>query len=77
MSERTLHRRLRELGRTFQEVLDAFRESEAERLLVSGRPSLAEVALRLGFSDQSAWNRAFRRWKGTSPTEWAASRGRR
>jgi AraC-like DNA-binding protein len=77
MSERTLHRRLRDIGRTFQEVLDGFRESETERLLVSGGPALSELALRLGFSDQSAWNRAFRRWKGTSPTEWAASRGRR
>ncbi len=77
MSERTLHRRLRDIDRAFQEVLDGFRESEAERLLSPGGPALSEVALRLGFSDQSAWNRAFRRWKGTSPTEWASSRGRR
>jgi AraC-like DNA-binding protein len=74
MSERTLHRRLREEGRTYRGVLDAFREAEAERLLSGGRGSLSEVAFRLGFADQSAWNRAFRRWKGMSPTEWLQAR---
>jgi AraC-like DNA-binding protein len=74
LSQRTLHRRLRELGRTYRGVLDAFREAEAERLLASGRASLSDVAFRLGFSDQTAWNRAFRRWKGLSPTEWLQAR---
>ena len=74
LSERTLHRRLHELGHTFRGVLDGFREAEAERLLGSGTVPLAEVALKLGFADQSAWNRAFRRWKGTSPRAWSASR---
>ena len=73
LSERTMNRRLRERGKTWRAVLDAFREAEAERLLASGRVGLAEVAFRLGFSDQTAWNRAFRRWKGTSPTAWQES----
>jgi AraC-like DNA-binding protein len=77
MSERTLHRRLRQAGLTFGQVLDDFREAEAERLLGAGRASLMEVALRLGYSDQTAWNRAFKRWKGMSPSEWLASRGPR
>jgi AraC-like DNA-binding protein len=74
LSERTLHRRLRAEDTSFREVLEAFREAEAERLLGTGRVALSEVALRLGFSDQTAWNRAFRRWKGRSPTEWLAGR---
>jgi AraC-like DNA-binding protein len=74
MSERTMNRRLRELGKSWRGVLDSFREAEAERLLVSGRAGLSEVAFRLGFSDQTAWNRAFRRWKGMSPTEWMQGR---
>jgi len=74
LSERTLHRRLRAEGTSFREVLEAFREAEAERLLGAGRVPLGEVALRLGFSDQTAWNRAFRRWKGRSPTEWLEER---
>lgn len=77
VSERTLHRRLRAAGTAFREVLDRFREAEAERLLAAGTLSLAEVALRLGFSDQTAWNRAFRRWKGMPPREWSQSRGAR
>jgi len=74
LSERTLHRRLRAEGTSFREVLEAFREAEAERLLGEGRVPLGEVALWLGFSDQTAWNRAFRRWKGLSPTEWLGER---
>jgi AraC-like DNA-binding protein len=74
ISERTLHRRLREQGTSFRAVLAAFREAEAERLLADHRLPLGEVALRLGFSDQTAWNRAFRRWKGTSPRAWAEAR---
>jgi AraC-like DNA-binding protein len=74
MSERTLHRRLRERHRAFGEVLDAFREAEAERLL-GADVALAAVAARLGFSDQSAFTRAFRRWKGAPPTAWLGRRG--
>ncbi len=74
LSRRTMNRRLAERGKTWRSVLDAFREAEAERLLASGRVGLADVAFRLGFSDQTAWNRAFRRWKGMSPTEWQESR---
>jgi AraC-like DNA-binding protein len=73
-SERTLARRLQERGTTWRGVLDAFREAEAERLLASGRIALSDLAFRLGFSDQTAWNRAFRRWKGMSPTAWRQSR---
>ncbi|HEX7623635.1 MAG TPA: AraC family transcriptional regulator ligand-binding domain-containing protein [Anaeromyxobacteraceae bacterium] len=74
VSERTLHRRLRAQGRSFRAVLEDFREAEAERLLTASALPLPEVALRLGFSDQTAWNRAFKRWKGMAPRAWLASR---
>jgi AraC-like DNA-binding protein len=74
MSERTFHRRLHAAGVSFRSILESFREAEAERLITGGRLPLGEVALRLGFSDQTAWNRAFRRWKGMSPTEWVERR---
>jgi AraC-like DNA-binding protein len=74
MSVRTLHRRLRAAGRAFGEVVDLFRESEAERLLAARAATLAEVSYRLGFSDQSAFTRAFRRWKGRPPSAWLGTR---
>ena len=51
LSERSLHRRLADLGRTYQAVLDDFRAGEAERLLLDSRMPLAQVALALGFAD--------------------------
>lgn len=76
-SERTLHRRLQERGTTWRAVLDGFRDDESRRFLREGRRSLAEIALAVGFSDQSAWTRAFRRWTGQSPTAWARGDGQR
>jgi AraC-like DNA-binding protein len=74
LSERTLYRRLGALQRTYQNIVDDFRSAEAERLLARGRLPLAELALSLGFADQTAFNHAFRRWKGTSPRAWLAQR---
>jgi AraC-like DNA-binding protein len=76
VSERTLHRRLSEAGTSFQDVLDQFRIQESERLLMQGRVDLAAVALAVGFSDQAAWNRFFRRLRNMSPTAWQKANGR-
>jgi AraC-like DNA-binding protein len=72
MSERSLHRRLRELGQSYQGMVDVFRREEAERLLLDGRVDMAEIAHRLGFGDQSAFSRAFRRWTRMAPSAWLA-----
>ncbi|HTV18960.1 MAG TPA: AraC family transcriptional regulator ligand-binding domain-containing protein [Polyangiaceae bacterium] len=72
MSERSLHRRLRELGQSYQGLVDGFRREEAERLLREGRMDMAEIAHRLGFADQSAFSRAFRRWTRMAPRDWLA-----
>ncbi len=68
MSERTLHRRLSEEGITFQSIIEKSRQHLAQALLHQSRYSLAEVAFLTGFSEQSAFNRAFKRWAGTTPT---------
>lgn len=70
LAPRTLQNRLDQHGLTFREVLDRVRCRQAERLLGDPARSLAEVAALLGFSDQSGFQHAFKRWKGTSPGEW-------
>jgi AraC-like DNA-binding protein len=70
VSVRTLQRRLVASGTTFREVADAVRDQLAEEYLRDPTVSIAEVAFLLGFSDQSSFNRAFRRWTGESPGRW-------
>ena len=74
MSVRTLQRRLVASGVTFREVADAVRMQLAEEYLSDRAVSTAEVAFLLGFSDQTAFNRAFRRWTGQSPGRWRRGR---
>ena len=66
-SPRTLRRRLAEDGETFESILSRTRHELALRYLERRDVSLAEIALLLGFSDQSAFQRAFRRWTGETP----------
>jgi AraC-like DNA-binding protein len=67
MSERTLYRRLADAGLTYQSVLERTQKSLAENLLSEGAFSIAEVAFLTGFSEQSSFTRAFKRWAGLSP----------
>ena len=67
MSGRTLQRRLSDRGYTFQALVDESRRELAERLLRETEYPLAEVAFLTGFSEQSAFNRAFKRWAGQTP----------
>jgi AraC-like DNA-binding protein len=69
MSVRTLQRRLGSSGRAWSDVVEAFRRDEAARLL-SGATPLVDVAAQLGYRDQSAFTRAFRRWTGQTPAQW-------
>jgi AraC-like DNA-binding protein len=73
LSERTLHRRLAEHGETFQEIATRAQREAAESLLANGDNSLAEVAFLTGFSDQSAFTRAFKGWTGETPLTFRAS----
>jgi AraC-like DNA-binding protein len=72
VSERTLQRRLGELGRRFSEVVEDFRREEAARLLNTPGVHLVEIASRLGYAEQTSFTRAFRRWTGTTPARWRA-----
>jgi AraC-like DNA-binding protein len=74
VSERTLQRRLAQLGRSFSAVVEDFRREEAARLLATPSVHLVEVAARLGYAEQTSFTRAFRRWTGTTPGAWRAAR---
>jgi AraC-like DNA-binding protein len=69
-SSSTLQRRLRDEGSSYQELLDATRHELALDYLRQGRHSLVDVAFLLGFTDQSNFTRAFRRWTGKTPREY-------
>lgn len=69
-SVRTLQRKLVASGTTFRELTDSVRSQLAESYLSDPKVSISEVAALLGFSEQSAFNRAFRRWTGEAPGRW-------
>ncbi len=67
MSVPTLRRRLRGEGQSFGTIKDELRFVTAERLLQESSLSVAEVAAELGYSEPSAFYRAFHKWMGQSP----------
>ncbi|MDH5752985.1 MAG: AraC family transcriptional regulator [Deltaproteobacteria bacterium] len=71
-STRTLQRRLGEEGTTYQALLDEVRCHLARNYLRDSHTPLHEVAYLLGFSEQSTFNRAFRRWTRMTPGEFRA-----
>lgn len=67
LSERTLQRRLEELGTSFREVLDSVRADFSMHHLTSSKLPIFRIADMLGYQSQSAFARAFHRWHGKSP----------
>jgi AraC-like DNA-binding protein len=67
---RTLNRRLHDLGTNFQQILDEIRFEAACQLLDNTRLPLTDIAASLGYSESSAFTRAFRRWSGAAPSRW-------
>ena len=73
MSSRTLHRRLDGLGYVFRDFLKAIRKKMAQEYLVDEHLTLSEIALLLGYSEQSAFSRAFAGWFDMTPSEYKVS----
>lgn len=67
ISNRTLQRRLREEGTTFQEVLDQLREELARHYLSVTDYTSAEISFLLGYEEPNSFFRAFRAWTGQTP----------
>jgi len=76
MSRRTLQRKLAEADLTYQQLVDDTRRDLALRYIEDAGKSITEITFLLGFSGQSAFTRAFRRWTGRSPTDYR-SKGRK
>ncbi len=75
MDRRTLHRRLEREGTGFQALLDEIRFDVAREMLQDDHIPVFNVAQSLGYSDPSAFTRAFRRWSRLTPVEWRVSKG--
>jgi AraC-like DNA-binding protein len=74
VSGRTLQRKLKAEGCRFEDAVDDVRRQSALiRLRADDGLSILELALSLGFSDDRAFARAFRRWTGVSPRQWRAA----
>ena len=69
VTPRTLQRQLTEVGTTFEVLRDDARRAAAETYLTTSVLSIAEIAYLLGYSEPTAFHRAFKRWHQTTPSE--------
>jgi len=67
VSPRSLQRKLNEVGTSYQKVVEEVQRALSERYLKSSEMTICEISYLLGFSQQSAFQRAFKRWKGITP----------
>ncbi|WP_313953542.1 AraC family transcriptional regulator [Accumulibacter sp.] len=70
VSRRTLQRKLREMGTSYQQLLEETRYELARHYLHDSVKSVTEITFLLGFSEQGAFTRAFKRWSGTPPSDY-------
>lgn len=70
LSTRTLQRRLREHGTSFQEQLAGVRRTTAARLLVATDLDEVAISMLVGFVEPNSFARAFRHWERTTPSRW-------
>jgi AraC-like DNA-binding protein len=69
-SPRTIQRQLKLAGSSFKQLVDDVRLGLAQQHLLDPATSLTDAAFLLGYSDLSAFSRAFRRWTGQSPQDY-------
>jgi AraC-like DNA-binding protein len=68
MSPSTLRHRLHGEGQSYAGIKDEIRRDLAVQLLLNSKSSVADVAMQLGYSEPSAFHRAFRKWTAKSPS---------
>lgn len=62
-------------GESYRNILDELRRDLAIGMLSDSTKTLAEIADTLGFSETSAFHRAFKKWTGTRPGEYRSATG--
>jgi AraC-like DNA-binding protein len=70
LSDRTLQRRLREAGTSFQDELNGARIRAAQRLLLDSDMPITQIALEVGCASPQHFSTLFRRLAGASPSAW-------
>jgi AraC-like DNA-binding protein len=73
MSERSLQRALQDKQLTYKQLLNEVRQDLAKKYLRDRSLSMTEISFLLGFSEMSAFSRAFKRWQGLSPSDYRGS----
>jgi len=73
MSRQTLYRKLKKEGMSFHDLVEQVRKDKALRYVADDQYALGEIAFLLGFSELSAFSRAFKRWTGVAPAQFRAS----
>jgi AraC-like DNA-binding protein len=69
-SARSLQRDLQASGSSFRKVLNGLRKELALAYLPQPHLSLLDIAMLLGYTEQSAFSRSFRQWSGVAPSEY-------
>lgn len=75
MTPPTMRRRLLEEGESYQSIKDQLRRDLAISYLSHSNRSVMDIAVELGFSERSAFHRAFRKWTGASPAQFRRTLG--
>ena len=73
MTSRTLHRRLIDEHSSYREILEEVKQSLAISYLSNTSMTVKEIAYFLGYDDDRNFSRAFRRWRGMSPSQFRSS----
>jgi len=68
-SERTLRRKLKSEGTSFQAITDQTKYEKAQQYLKQGKDSIEDIAIKLGYKEAASFIRAFQRWSGMTPAK--------
>tara|TARA_R110002167_G_scaffold189083_2_gene391226 strand:- start:241 stop:1260 length:1020 start_codon:yes stop_codon:yes gene_type:complete len=70
MTSRTLRRKLTKEGSSFQQLKDNARRDQAINLFEQRKLTIAEIGLKIGFTEAATFSRAFKQWTGVSPSSY-------